>query len=182
MKGFSLVEILIVIGIMAIVTVVAIPNLKRFNEDQVGTNVVFNLLEAARKAQANSQSKVQCPNGKDPTEYWYLSADASSAEGFTVGAGCVDGSSRFESVTNKTPLPSGITVSQVDILDFTRGVICTGTTAKIQFLNVGNQFAVSNSCAPVPENVGAVKVYLHNATTSTDTTVVIERGGSIYKQ
>ena len=65
-SGFTLVEILVVIAILSIIGVSLLPNLKTFNVDQNFRNTVSEMAQDIRKAQANSQSKIECPKVPTP--------------------------------------------------------------------------------------------------------------------
>ncbi len=70
-RGFSLIEILVAVSIVAIITVLTVPNLRQFNDDQGYKSAVGEFAQEIRKAQVNSQSRVICdPLTNSPSDYW----------------------------------------------------------------------------------------------------------------
>lgn len=59
-RGFTLVEILVAITIIGLVSVLAIPNLRKFNEDQILTDTSNDLVRVLKQAQSSSMSGIQC--------------------------------------------------------------------------------------------------------------------------
>lgn len=62
--GFSLLELMLAIGLISIVTAVAIPNLRNFNSVQDVDLAVDKYLLALKSAQSSAISNIQCPNGE----------------------------------------------------------------------------------------------------------------------
>lgn len=61
--GFTLIEVLIAIGIMVLIAAVAIPNLRSFREDTVLSQAAQGVSSGLKKVQANAQSGVKCQTG-----------------------------------------------------------------------------------------------------------------------
>lgn len=70
-KGFTLIEILITITILAIILSLSIPNLRRFNQDQALAEGVSNIIQVLRQAQSSTMSGIRCSNGK-PSSDWIV--------------------------------------------------------------------------------------------------------------
>lgn len=64
MRGFTLIEILISISILALIAAISLPNIRKFGEDELIKAAASNLTQFLRKAQANAQTGVKCPNGE----------------------------------------------------------------------------------------------------------------------
>lgn len=67
--GFTLIEILITISIVLLITTMAVPNLKRFSQDQELDEAASNLVQVLRLAQSSAYSSVRCSNGQ-PSSSW----------------------------------------------------------------------------------------------------------------
>ena len=95
--GFSLVELMVAVSIIALVTAVAIPNFKNFskNEDIEGT--ASNLVNTLKRAQSSASSRIQCPEGNpESTTSWWVNLIAGS---YTLGADCTSGARTLSSFT-----------------------------------------------------------------------------------
>lgn len=66
-KGFTLIEILVAIAIIGLIGVVAIPNYRKFQEDQQVTTDSGNLVQALKLAQSNALTSVQSPQCSPPS-------------------------------------------------------------------------------------------------------------------
>lgn len=64
MLGFSLVELMLAIGLIALVTAIAIPNLRNFNSVQEVDLAVEKYMLALKTAQSSAIQNIQCPNGE----------------------------------------------------------------------------------------------------------------------
>ncbi len=59
-SGFTLVEILVAISILAVIGVISIPNLSRFNDNQTLQVVSSDLVRVLRQAQSSANSRIGC--------------------------------------------------------------------------------------------------------------------------
>lgn len=59
-RGFTLVEILVAISILALIGAISIPNLRRFNDTQTLQNATNDLARVLREAQSSANSRVSC--------------------------------------------------------------------------------------------------------------------------
>lgn len=69
-RGFTLVEVLISIAMLALIATIALPNFRRFNEDQTLKNTTANLISSLKTAQNNAQTGVKCPDGVSTPQSW----------------------------------------------------------------------------------------------------------------
>lgn len=141
-KGFTLVEILVTIAIIALVGVVAVPNLRRLNEDQSLEGASSRLIGVLSEAQTSAQSSIQCPSGKQSAD-WSVVFEV-SAQKYYLQANCLnsDGTKVLE---NKPDI--GVTGSV--ILDSTS---CAGN--KVTF----SKNTVLAACGVVFKNTRAASV------------------------
>ncbi len=71
LKGFTLVEILVSIGIMALLTAVTIPNLREFSKNQELDNTASKVLNTLKTAQSSANSRIKCPYD-DISDFWIV--------------------------------------------------------------------------------------------------------------
>lgn len=63
-RGFSLIEILVAISIIALLGIVAIPNLRKFSKDQEAGQTAAQIVNVLKTAQSSASSRIQCPKGE----------------------------------------------------------------------------------------------------------------------
>lgn len=59
-SGFTLIEVLVTVSILAIITVLSVPNLKKFSQDQILADTSSNLLRMLERARSSSVAKIKC--------------------------------------------------------------------------------------------------------------------------
>lgn len=119
-SGFTLVEILVAISITAVIAAVAIPNLRKFNEDQQVRNASTQLVSDLRKLQSNASSGLKCPSGSSSTA-WKVVLSTNSYEQF-----CTDSSD--DQSLGISSLPSGATITTNSQTCVSNTIIFTKTT------------------------------------------------------
>ncbi len=100
--GFSLVEILVAVSITSIVAAVAIPNIRKFAEDQEARNTASSLVADLREMQSNAQTGLKCPSGTTALS-WKITLGVSSYQKF-----CTDSTSN-QSISTVS-LSNGVTL------------------------------------------------------------------------
>ncbi len=198
-RGYTLVELLVVISIMAIMTLSAMPIFRNYQNDQKVKAAALQLQEALREAQNNALSGVVCaPN--NPADNWGIifgDDQTTSTNNYQVAP--VSYSASGNSLIVSSPCPGGSPPSpplitsnfaspiQILKLNGTSGHNCANhghlKSLGIAFQNVSGaiKFASgSNSpnCAP---NSGFLEFVLAPArATSPTVTVHVDNGGAIY--
>ncbi len=67
--GFTLIEILIAIGILATVAILAIPNFRSFNNNRQLDDAVADITRLMRQAQSSASSGITCPGTTNISHY-----------------------------------------------------------------------------------------------------------------
>lgn len=96
--GFTLVEIIIAITILAIAGVVAVPNLKKYNQNQNIDTAVSDTIQAIKRTQSNATSGMECSVGSFPTSGWSITL---ANDSYSISGICVD----LVNGTSPTPEP-----------------------------------------------------------------------------
>lgn len=105
-KGFTLIEIMVTITIMAVVTFIALPNFRNLGQQQKLANSMNDILGALHAAQANAQSGAICSNGA-AANFWAVTL---TSTGFATWASCADGTSQPSPLQIKS-LASGLSIA-----------------------------------------------------------------------
>jgi len=90
-SGFTLVEVLVALSILAVIGFIVIPNFRQFNTDQELTNASSNIIGLLQQAQTSGQSQTACVNAlplniNDPATFWdvRIRGDTGASLGSTV--------------------------------------------------------------------------------------------------
>ena len=116
-NGFTLIEILVVIGIMAIIVIVGIPNLRKLGENQKLSHTSSESIRMLKEGQSRGMGRIKCPTG-----------DVTQTTSWTV---------RFNRSVNTITI--GCQVSSADIT-----VLPTPTAAET--ITVDSTITISSSC------------------------------------
>lgn len=85
--GFTLVEILIAVGIIAVITAVSIPNLRQTNKDRELKDTAAQLVNTLRTAQSSAASNIKCPSGAASTK-WQVDLVLAGTDRYDLVANC----------------------------------------------------------------------------------------------
>ncbi len=150
--GFTLVELLITIGIVSVVAIVAVPNIRSFNESQLFKNTGSKLVQDIRQAQFSAQSNNNCPSGNGSVS-WTL---VFSSNSYNLKCQNTTGGNEIKSTVNLT---SPMTLSDT--------CVTNGVSHTVSFTN-----KPSTSC----------NVTLTDPRTSPSTKQInIDQGGAVYE-
>ncbi|MBI2595858.1 prepilin-type N-terminal cleavage/methylation domain-containing protein [Candidatus Daviesbacteria bacterium] len=171
-QGFTLIEILFVILILAFAVIIMVPNLRQFSQDQELSSYADNLKQALRIAQSGAVSGIKCATL--PTSGWQVSLKSGQ---FNTVAVCNDPTGQTapgaETKSTTTFLPS----TEVTISEDKCGIL-TGTDQD-DVIFTGSQ--VNFLCRGAPyTGLFPFWVELKNAKNNKTQKVYIDRGGLIY--
>lgn len=155
-RGFTLIEVLVAIAILAVIAAVAIPNFRRFSEEQTLKNVTANLIAALRTAQNNTQTGVKCPDGVSTPQSWSVLLSTNS---YYLQESCLN---LTTSTSSTNSLPAVTYPPNVSMSSPTGSCSVTFTTTGV---------SSSSSCLSVTLNDGA--------TSPPKRQIVIDKGGAI---
>lgn len=158
--GFTLIEILVAIGIMGLVAVVAIPNLRNFNEDQLLRNASLQVMQSIRQTQTNAQANIVCPQTKKASKNWsFLVASSTS---YRLQVECLTSTG----LDDTSEIIDPVSISPLNI---TTNCSSGGVANKITY----SRYSVlidGQSCT----------VTINNPQTSQNKVITINKGGAIY--
>lgn len=181
-SGFTLIEMIIVIALIAGFIAVALPRMNNFNKEQFLPQAADALQEAIRVAQSSATSGVKCSS--EVSTAWYFefkSNPGPSSYSYVIGSTC--------SLLTPTPVPSPISSSvnvvSVDIQGCSLitsnfggvGVIFQNISGGVSFLQ-----GFTNNCSAVQLDKApkmTITLQLGNDA-SKQAKIVVERGGAIY--
>lgn len=168
-SGFTLIEMLVVIAIMAVIGIFTLSNYKSFGEDQSLKNAVLDIQSQLRTAQTNATTNLKC--GTQYSATWQVEfADDDK----TINLKC----SASADIQKTLQLDTNIKIKEFS------GTSCedetpitiefTPLSGKIGFI-YGDGNNMSSSCI-------SLTVTLKNTKTGSDKSLTIEKGGKIYAQ
>lgn len=169
--GFTLVELLIVISIMAILGVVSYVNFKDFAQDQVINKAIGQIQTTLRLAQANATSSVICP-GLENAADWSVNI---KTDGINVDLICGPSNSVIQ-----TTVLENVEVDPIE------GSACSpGSTHSLPLAITYSKLSGlvkidgSDNCI---DGSSTVKVTVRNMRTDNTKTFTISKGGAINVQ
>lgn len=197
MRGFTLIELMVVIAIIAILVVIAVPSYNDYNNNQKLTEAANQLQTVLRQAQNNAQTGTVCKSNstgyKAPTWVIKLNSDRYSVYPSCDFSTAIAGTPTPSPVPQEHLLPSGVTISNFWILYLPGSSSCCDGTAQLSSLNQptieyknlssGVNFNIGVSGCPqgvTDPNVAAVVILKDSSSTTNIRNIVIEKGGSIY--
>lgn len=164
-NGFSLMEILVGVGIITLLTSVAIPNLRSFLKQQEIDNASLQVLSALKTAQSSAQSRIKCPNGQ-VSDTWIVRLTSGN---YSLISKCQTGPD--QNIYTKLYAPSS-----AETLSTFSGTldVCNGATTDIIFSK--NQ--VTYLCSgQLTAQTGTVRLTLTSSASNLNKIVRIESGG-----
>lgn len=169
MKGFTLLEILAVVAIMATLVVVIVPQLTSFNKSQALDQGANQLQTALRTVQNNAQTGVVCTNNTDRASGWHLQFVDNSS--YIIEPSC----------PAPTPVPTTVSLPANVVIQSIMVDTCTANTnSSIQFSNVvGIVDFVNTGCNIVANSKMIISLQL-GTDTSRSVKVIMDKGGSVY--
>lgn len=179
--GFTLVELLVVISIMAIVAVAVFLNLGSFEEDANLKNEAFNIQSYLRLAQSNATAGVKCADGTAGVG-WSMIISGKDVDAIHLRCGTNMEDERFWSINlpayiyliqRKSGSTTCLSSFNPDRSDNSIIIKFSYLDGKIEFKDTDN----TNNCL---ENSSNMIITLRKKVGSGDSkTVTINRGGSI---
>lgn len=165
--GFTLIEILVTISLLALVTLIGLPNLRKFNSDQGVENSVSDFVQVIRKAQSNSQSRIKCSGNRTSVNWSVKISDKSH---YQLNVTCLNPDN------SSTPFPVN-TYMLPSNLSFDDSSGNTTITSSITFNNIENTVCLLPPSPTICGTTTNLSLKLKNGTQNI--TVKINQGGVI---
>lgn len=169
-NGFTLVELLVVMSIMAITGIFTLSNFRSFGEDQNLKSAVLDLQSQLRSAQTNATANAICINNGGGT--WQVTYSGSTASVNCQEAGAAPAPT---SVPKTVTLGSNIQIEEVSGIPSSSCPNSAAVPFTISFNPLSGNMRIGNSSACSSLSIG-----LMNSKTGTRRFLTVEQGGKIY--
>lgn len=160
-QGFTLVEILVAVAIVAALAVAIIPNYIRFNAQQVLNNDTSKLIQTLNQAHANAQSSVNCHNGQ-PSSFWSVSLTSSN-----LSLNCSYNSGNTSMFLNESNY------------NYSSNVSMTSPSCTIYFQK--NDVFICPPSPPPTAGASTTTIILNSGLTKSSQSVNVDKGGATYE-
>lgn len=166
-RGFSLVEVLVSLGIIALLGAVAVPNLRNFSNSQEIEATAAQVANILRTAQSSAISRIKCPNG-DTSETYVVRLTSNN---YSLIARCDLSGDQIVSIYPYSPQSSDNKTTFSGSID-----VCPSQTTDVIF----STSQISYLCfGGTTTQTGDIRLTLRNASNSLSKVVKIETGGVI---
>lgn len=185
-SGFTLIEMIIVIALMAGFIAVALPKMNSFNKEQFLPQAADALQEAIRVAQSNATSGVKCSS--EASTAWYFefkSNPGPSPYSYVIGSTC----SSLTPTPLPSPISSSVNVVLVDI-DGCSPVPSNFSGMGVKFQNISGEVSfnqglsgacIVNQTDDQLANAKKMTITLQlGSDASKQAKIVVEKGGAVY--
>lgn len=165
--GFTLIEILLAIGILALIGAVAFPNLRNFSSNQdieATTSSVVNIL---KNAQSSASSRIQCPRG-EVTDTWIVRLNLNN---YSLIARCQTSGDQIVTTQVYSPSANDTVTTFKGSTD-----VCPSVSTDIIFSKNTVTYLCSGSATA---GIGTVNVTIANTAGSLSKVIKVEPGGVI---
>lgn len=182
-SGFTIVEVLVSVSIIALVVGLTLPNLRRFNETQILTNESGRLVSTLRQAQSNSSGGQTCaiaPNvGSLPTSWRVYFYGVVNNYQYSVRAVCPNpGPGGTEEEKSNNQLSSNISIGLTSSGGCTVPTNLSQTSPYIEFIrDLTNQTSLNFNCSS--GSGSTFNITLTNTLINQTKTIQVNKGGSL---
>lgn len=164
-----MVEILVAVGILALLGGVAIPNLRNFSNNQEIDTTAAQVVNTLKLAQSSALSRIKCPRG-EVADTWSVRLTSSN---YTIIAKCETSGEEIISTYTYSPDAAGSKSLFSASLD-----ICSGVTTDVIFTTSNISYSCFGTGVTSPLNQD-IRLTLTNPSNTLSKVVKIERGGII---
>lgn len=167
--GFTLVEIITAMLIIAVIFAAAFPNLRRFNQGQELDSSVSDLIQALKLTQSNAMSNISC--GVNPTDGWKIKISSTS---YQIESECKN--------VNDGTILSPLTLPAKNYISnrVTASHSCTPTSLEIKFKGNTVTSVCSGSTTPLDSPYDIILTDSNNP--ANPVTIRVTSSGVITKQ
>lgn len=182
-KGFTLLELILVMALTATITAAMVPNLRNFNASQSLSDAASQMQSDLRQIQNSASSGLKCQINTATSWYFELAKDSSGVvKTYNLGAICLN-NEVYSPIAHA--LPSGIKINQID-LD-TCEVTLPGEIDqfRVYYSNIFGRVSFASNALSCGLNFNPQQAILYlksDADPSLVNKVILNNGGAIYVQ
>lgn len=184
LPGFTLVELVVVMGIMATLMAVILPRLGSYNKSQTVQAAAASVQSAIRTAQSNALNKVKC-DAYNSSSKWHFGfrQGTTSYEVFSEGENCYVPS--FYTYN----FPPGVTLSRIGLGDNDGSIrwsnmegcgVFTLSDLRVTFETLTGKVELKGACSGYPLTPATSSMIIELGQDLEQAQVVVEKGGAIY--
>lgn len=186
MRGFTLIELMVVIAIIAVLVVIAVPSYTQYNNNQTLNEAANQMQTVIRQAQNNAQTGTVCKisGGTSKATNWYvdISEDSSGTlplnTYYSFSPTCESGIQAAQ----QTTFPKGVSITDILFRDSPTDTGCSPLNAQVIFSNISSGITLLDKAGAIgcPDAANRYVEITLSLSGSGSRVITVEKGGAIY--
>lgn len=167
-NGFTLIEIMVALGIMALIGAVALPNLRNFSRTREIEDTASGFINVLKMAQSSAASRIKCPSGEAAVNWQVILNTSTASDSYTLV--CQASAAQTVFTSPFAPAPANSSTFQATTIP------CAGENMTIYYTNLQTSYKCASNPSPL---LITSDITITLSPSNPSKQIVIEPGGTI---